>query len=137
MKPVVTPQADRERVLHVVDSCGWLAFFGGEANAEFFAAAFAKPDALIVPALTLYEVGKRMLQDRGEAAAREALSVMQKGRVVQLEPDELFEAAKTAAQHKLSMGDAIIWQTAQAYRAKLYTQDAGLRHMPHVMFRAK
>jgi len=121
----------------VVDSCGWLAFFGGEANAPFFEAALAKPDALIVPALTLYEVGRRMLQERGEDAALEALAVMQKGKVVQLTPTDLFEAAKTAVKHKLSMGDAIIWQTAQVHPAMLYTQDAGLRHMPHVLFKAK
>ena len=122
---------------NVVDSCGWLALFGGEANASFFEPAFANPDLLIVPALTLYEVGKRMLQDRGEDAAIEALSVMQKGRVVQLEPADLFEAAKTAAKNKLSMGDAIICQTAHVHGAKLYTQDAGLRDMPNVMFKAK
>jgi hypothetical protein len=78
-----------------------------------------------------------MLQERGEDAALEALAVMQKGRVVQLAPADLFEAAKTATQHKLSMGDAIIWQTAQVHTAMLYTQDAGLRHMPHVLFKAK
>lgn len=123
--------------LNVVDSCGWLAFFGGEANAAFFEAAFVNPNALIVPALTLYEVGKRMLQDRGEGAALEALAVMQKGRVVQLEPADLFAAAKAAAQHRLSLGDAIIWQTAQVHGAVLYTQDAGLSQMPGVMFKAK
>jgi predicted nucleic acid-binding protein len=133
MAPVTQP----ERPWHVVDSCGWLAFFGGEANAPFFEAALAKPDALIVPALTLCEVGKRMLQERGEDAALEALAVMQKGKVVQLTPTDLFEAAKTAVKHKLSMGDAIIWQTAQVHPAMLYTQDEGLRHMPHVLFKAK
>ena len=111
--------------------------FWRRGQRRVFEAAFVHPDALIVPALTLYEVGKRMLQDRGEAAALEALAVMQKGRVVQLEPADLFEAAKTAVHHKLSMGDAIIWQTAQVHGAKLYTQDAGLRHMPYVMFQAK
>ena len=133
----VAPVTKPDRPWHVVDSCGWLAFFGGEANAPFFEAALAKPDALIVPALTLYEVGKRMLQERGEDAALEALAVMQKGKVVQLTPTDLFEAAKTAVKHKLSMGDAIIWQTAQVHSAMLYTQDAGLRHMPHVLFKAK
>lgn len=121
----------------VVDSCGWLALFASEANANFFEPAFINPDALIVPAITLYEVGKRMLQERGEDAALEALSVMQKGRIVQLDPDGLFAAAKTAAKHKLSMGDAIIWQTAQVYSAKLYTQDAGLSGMPNVAYKAK
>jgi predicted nucleic acid-binding protein len=67
----------------------------------------------------------------------EALAVMQKGKVVQLTPTDLFEAAKTAVKHKLSMGDAIIWQTAQVHPAMLYTQDEGLRHMPHVLFKAK
>ena len=113
MAPVTQPV----RPWHVVDSCGWLAFFGGEANAPFFEAALAKPDALIVPALTLYEVGKRMLQERGEDAALEALAVMQKGKVVQLTPTDLFEAAKTAVEHKLSMGDAIIWQIHAANNA--------------------
>lgn len=127
--------ADEE--LNVVDSCGWLALFGNEANASFFEVAFSNPDLLIVPALTLYEVGKRMLQDLGEDAAKEALSVMQKGRVVQLEVPDLFAAAKTSAKHKLSMGDAIIWQTAHVYGARLYTQDAGLRRMPNVFFKAK
>lgn len=133
----MAPVTKANRPWHVVDSCGWLAFFSGEPNAPFFEAAFAKPDALIVPALTLYEVGKRMLQERGEDAALEALAVMQKGRVVQLTPADLFEVAKTAVQHKLSMGEAIIWQTAHVHAAMLYTQDAGLRHMPHVLFKAK
>ena len=133
----VAPVTKPDRPWHVVDSCGWLAFFAGEANAPFFAAAFAKPDSLIVPALTLYEVGKHMLQERGEDADLEALAVMQKGKVVQLTPADLFEAAKTAIKHKLSMGDAIIWQTAQVHPAMLYTQNAGLRHMPHVLFRPK
>ncbi len=123
--------------LNVVDTCGWLALFGNEANASFFEAAFAHPDLLIVPALTLFEVSKRLLQQCGEDAALEALSVMQKGRVVQLEPGDLFAAAKTAAKHKLSMGDAIVWQTAHVHSAKLYTQDAGLAKMPNVLFEAK
>lgn len=102
--------------LSVVDSCGWLVLFGNEANVGFFEVAFSNPDLLIVPALTLYDVGERMLQDLGEDAAKEALSVMQKGRVMQLKPSDLFAAAKTSAKHKLSMGDAttIMWQTANA-----------------------
>lgn len=133
----MTQDLPPEGALKVVDSCGWLAFFGGEANASFFEAAFVHPSTLIVPALTLYEVGRRMLQQKGEDAALEALSVMQKGRVVQLEPADLFAAAKTAATHQLSMADAIIWQTAHVHGAVLYTQDNGLRHMPQVIFKSK
>jgi predicted nucleic acid-binding protein len=62
---------------------------------------------------------------------------MQKRRVVQLEPNDLFAAAKTAVKYQLSMGDAIIWQTAHVYGAKLYTQDAGLSKMLNVLFKAK
>lgn len=122
---------------NVVDSCGWLALFGDEPNASFFEPAFANPDLLIVPALTLYEVSKRLLQARGESAAFEALFVMQKGVVVQLSPSDLFAAAKTAVKHQLSLADAIIWQTAEVHGATLYTQDAGLSRMPNVSYKAK
>jgi predicted nucleic acid-binding protein len=35
------------------------------------------------------------------------------------------------------LADAIIWQTAQAHGATLYTQDAALKNLPNVKFKAK
>ena len=48
-------------------------------------------------------------------------------------PKEIREAVK----HQLSMGDAIIWQTAQVHGATLNPQEAGLSQMPNVSYKAK
>jgi toxin FitB len=124
----------RAASLALVDSCGWLEYVAGGANASFFEAPLLDTQNLIVPALCLYEVGKRMLMTHGEVAALEVLEMIQKGRVVQLDAKGLFAAAKTSASHSLAMADAIIWQTAQLQGAQLYTQDAGLAHMTGVVY---
>ena len=46
-------------------------------------------------------------------------------------------SARAAATHKLAMADAIIWQTAQAHGAALYTQDIDLQGLPGVVYRPK
>lgn len=121
---------------NVVDSCGWLEFFADGPNADFFAPPLLDTPKLIVPALCLYEVGRRLLSTRGEAAAREALDMMRKAKVVQLTPDQLFAAAQASVKFGLSMGDAMIWQTAHSHNAQLYTQDAGMQALPLVQFKA-
>lgn len=123
--------------LALVDSCGWLEYVTGGANADFFEAALLDNSNLIVPALCLYEVGKRMLLTQGEAAATEVLEMMQKSRVVQLAPEDYFAAAKISITHKLAMADALIWQTAQSFGATLYTQAGGFKAMRGVQFQSK
>ena len=123
--------------LALVDSCGWLEYVTGGANADFFETALLDTGNLIVPTLCMYEVGKRMLITQGQAAALEVLEMMQKCRVVQLAPDDYFAAAKTSVTYKLAMADALIWQTAQSFGAILYTQDGGLKNMTGVKFQLK
>ena len=55
--------------MNVVDSSAWLEYFTNGPNATFFAPAIEKTGDLIVPSLTLYEVFKRILQQRDEGAA--------------------------------------------------------------------
>ena len=50
--------------MNVVDSSAWLEYFG--PNASFFAAPIEDPDRLVVPSVTVYEVFKRVLQQRDE-----------------------------------------------------------------------
>ena len=134
---MVTTKRKSEPNLALVDSCGWLEYVTGGANADFFEKALLDTGNLIVPALCLYEVGKRMLVTQGEAAALEVLEMMKKSRVVQLKSDDYFEAAKASATHKLAMADALIWQTAQSFGATLFTQDSGLKSMSGVKFQSK
>ncbi|MBU1207768.1 MAG: type II toxin-antitoxin system VapC family toxin [Proteobacteria bacterium] len=67
--------------MNVVDSSAWLEYFANGPNADFFAPAIEKTADLIVPSLTLYEVFKRIAQQRDENLALQAVAVMQQGRV--------------------------------------------------------
>lgn len=127
-------QSPGASILNVVDSCGWLEYFGNGKNAPFFAKPLEDEAHLLVPALCMYEVCKRVLVLHGESAAGEAHAVMRRARFVQLDADQLLAAARASATHQLSMGDAIIWHTAQIHGAALYTQDAGMRALAGVRF---
>ena len=62
---------------------------------------------------------------------------MRKGSFVALDAPGMFQAALMAQRHKLAMADAIIWQTAQANDASVYTQDADFEGLPGVVFHAR
>lgn len=62
--------------MNVVDSSGWLAYFADDAHADYFAEPIEQIDQLIVPTLSLYEVFKRVQQQRGEGDALQAIALM-------------------------------------------------------------
>lgn len=121
--------------MNVVDSCGWLEYFADGPNAGFFAAAVEDTAALVVPAISLFEVFKRILQQRSENDALRAVAAMQQGRVVALEAGLALSAAKLSHELKLPMADSVILATARAHEATLWTQDgdfadvAGVRYV--------
>ena len=79
--------------MNVVDSSAWLEYFAAGPNASFFAPAIERTRDLIVPSLSLYEVFKRVLQQRSENDALQAVAVMQQGRVVDLDASIALSAA--------------------------------------------
>lgn len=109
--------------MKVVDSCGWLEYFADGANADKFAAAIEDTQHLIVPAISIFEVFKRVLQQRGEDAALQAAAIMSQGQVIDLDMSLALTAAKLSAEHKMPMADSIILATARQYNASVLTQD--------------
>jgi len=61
--------------MNVVDSSAWLEYFADGPNADFFSSAIENTEDLIIPVITLYEVFKRVLQQRGENAAMQAVAL--------------------------------------------------------------
>ncbi len=123
--------------MNVVDSSGWLAYFAGEADASFFAAAIEDIPKLIVPSITLYEVYKRVLQQRGEDNALQAIAAMMQGRVIDLNSNIALAAARLGIECKLPLADSIVLMTAQLHEAILWTQDADFEGIAGVRYRAK
>lgn len=121
--------------MNVVDSCGWLEYFAGGPNAEFFAPPLEAGDgSLIVPTLCLYEVYKIILGQFGRKEAGERIAVMKQGIIVSFNDTLALEAAVVSGESKLPMADSIILATAHSYNAVLWTQDAHFEHIDGVRY---
>ena len=124
--------------MNVVDSCGWLEYFAGGSNADFFAAVIEEEaNTVVVPTLCHYEVFKNILGQFGRAAAVEKIAAMQQGIVVDLDADLALTAACISQELKLPMADSVILATAQRYDAQLWTQDIHFEHIEGVRYRGK
>lgn len=120
--------------MNVVDSCGWLEYFGNGPNAAFFSDPLAATTELVVPTITIYEVFKRIIQQRDEGDALQAVAMMQQGRVVDFSSPLALSAVRLSLEHTLRMADSILLATARAHGATLWTQDADFEGVPGVRF---
>lgn len=120
--------------MNVVDSSGWLEYFANGVNAGFFAPPITDAKNLLVPTLSVLEVFKRVLQQRGEGDALQAVALMHQGRIAELTAEIAIEAAKLGHLHKLPLADSVIVATAHRHQATLWTQDADLKGLPGVRF---
>jgi len=102
--------------MNVVDSCGWLEYIANGPNASLFEPALADLPNLIVPSITIYEVCKRVLVQSAQTFANRAVNAMCRGQVVHLDAENLRLAALASVRYKLTMADAIIWQTARLHQ---------------------
>ena len=123
--------------MNVVDSSGWLEYFGDGPNAGFFAKAIEATNDLIVPTVALYEVFKRVLQQRGEGDALQAVAVMQQGRIAELSPTLALAAARLSVDLRLSMADSVMLATARAWDATFWTQDSDFEGVAGVRYVAR
>ena len=123
--------------MNVVDSSAWLEYFADGPNADFFAAAIEATGELLVPAVVVYEVFRRVLQQRGEDAALQATALLQQGQLMELTATLALSAARLGLQHRLPLADSIIYATALASDATLWTQDADCEGLPRVRYTAK
>ncbi len=123
--------------MNVIDSSAWLEYFANGPNADFFAPVIEKTAELLIPSLTIYEVFKRVLQQRDEGSALQAVAVMQQGTVVDLDAPLALAAAQLSIEHRLPMADSVILATAHSYAAVLWTQDADFKGMPGVEYQKR
>jgi toxin FitB len=123
--------------MNVVDSSAWLEYFANGPNASFFAGPIEKTDELLVPSLTIYEVFKRVLQQRAEDDALRAVAVMQQGSVVDLDARLALSAARIGLETRMPMADSVVLATARLHDASLWTQDADFEGLPGVRYRAR
>ena len=114
----------------VLDSSCWLEYFSNSPRAALYAERVLATGQLIVPVITLYEVYKVALREFGAAHANQAVALMREGQVI----DIGLNLALSAAASGLPMADSLIYATARAQGAVLWTQDQHFQGMPGVRF---
>ena len=110
-----------------------MEFFADTPRAALFAELIDGVDQLVVPIITVYEIVKKLAREAGDETASMALSLMQRGQVVAVDID----IALSAATNGLPLADSLIYATAQAHGAVLWTQDADFDGLPGVNYLAK
>ncbi|MDR9467143.1 type II toxin-antitoxin system VapC family toxin [Marinospirillum sp.] len=120
--------------MNVVDSSAWLSYFASDGNSAVFAEPIEKLSELLVPSITITEVFKNVLRQRGEEAALIVTAHMEQGRVVPLNSELAKDAAKFGVLHKLPLADSIIFATAQKFSAVVWTQDSDFEGLANVKY---
>ena len=119
--------------LNVVDSSAWLEYLTGGSEATRFVAAIEDSKNLIVPAIVLYEVFKKVLRERGEQHALQVAGAMHAGKVVPVDA----ALALDAARYPMPLADSLIYATAQRLGAIVWTQDDDFKGLAGVQYFAK
>ena len=120
--------------MNVVDSSGWFEYFADGPNANAFAKPIESSGSLIVPSLSLYEVFKRIVRQRGEDLALQAIAVMEQGRIVDPDRSLALAAAQLSIELKLPLVDSVLLATARGTGAVLWTQDSDFELIPGVRY---
>jgi predicted nucleic acid-binding protein len=123
--------------MNIVDSCGWLEYLADGSNADFFAPAIEDIRTVIVPTICMCEVFKRILHQRDEDSALQAVALMNQGTVVDLTTTIALRAAKLGVAYKIPLADSVILATAQFHDCLVWTQDADFKNLPNVRYVSK
>ncbi|HXM94019.1 MAG TPA: type II toxin-antitoxin system VapC family toxin [Candidatus Dormibacteraeota bacterium] len=128
---MITPNGS-DRVL--VDSSGWIEYFGEGPKASAFADYLENPESLLLPSIVVYEVYKKLLHERRSNLAERFLSQafgFQEA-AISFDISVAALAAKVSLEMQLPMADAIIYATASSYGARLVTSDHHFSGLPNV-----
>ncbi len=123
--------------MNVVDSSAWLSYFAGDANAKIFSTPIENIEELIVPSITITEVFKFVLRQRGEDMALEVIAHMEQGKVIPLDSSLAIDSAKYGIDYKLPLADSIIYATGQKFKAVIWTQDIDFKSLEGVEYYQK
>jgi toxin FitB len=120
--------------LNLVDSSGWLEYFADGKNANFFVKAIEDSKELIVSTINIYEVYKKILLEKDENSALQAIALMQSVKVINVGSSIAIMAARLSYELKIPMADSIIYSTARINDAIVWTQDADFKDLDGVKY---
>jgi len=123
--------------MNLVDSSGWLEYLSGSKNAKNFAKAIENTEELLVSSINIYEIYKKILKEKDENTAFQIVGLMRQAKVVDVDTSIAMEAAKLSYEKNIPMADSLIYITAIANDAIVWTQDTDFRGLDSVKYFSK
>jgi toxin FitB len=120
--------------MYLIDSCGWLEYFTDGPRANQYFSYLKKTKELVTPSIVLYEVYKKVKQEKKEESALLAVAQIQETLIVPLTEFIALSAADISLRFSLPMADAIIYATAKAKNARVVTGDTHFKNLKNVIF---
>lgn len=120
--------------LDILDSSAIIEVLSDGPNTKHFEPIIKKHPDLLVPAIILTEVRKVILRQRTREQAEAITRSLLAAQVVPIDKTIAVAAADLAIKHDLPLADSLIYATALAHKATLWTQDEDFKGLPHVRY---
>ncbi len=121
----------------VVDSSVWIEVFIQAPGWRRFSPYLARTGELLIPSVVIAEVGRWFLRQQGAGPAGKVVAHLLRHEVVALDAELAVMAARVGVEHRLSLGDSIIYATAAQFSSELITMDAHFEGLPGVRYFGK
>jgi len=121
----------------LIDSCGWIEYFGAGPLADKYASYITKAcrKNYYTPSIVIYEVYRKIKQALDEEKAMEACAyIISFTSVLPLDEKVAFAAADMSLEYNLPMADAIVKASAETYGATIITSDKHFEKLDDVQF---
>jgi predicted nucleic acid-binding protein len=122
---------------HCLDSSAWIEIFHGGANAKTFLKPVTGSRPVVVSAISLYEVWNYAATHAGEPRADQIADALRAYTVAAVDDSIALHSARLSREHRLPLADALIYATALAHEATLWTQDRDFEGLPNVRYLPK
>lgn len=120
---------------NLVDSSAWLEYLADAPNADEFASTIEATSQLIVPTLVMAEVARRLDAQGRRRVIPQVVAHMRLGRIVPLDETLALTAATVGRQYTLALADSVVYATALALDAIVWTQDADFKGLDRIEYR--
>jgi len=122
--------------LNLIDSYGWIGYFGEGPLAEKYASYIesATRENTVTPSIVIFEVYRRLKAKKGEQMALEVFAQITETKIVDLDSKLVLAAADISLETGLGMADSFVLATAKRYGAKIITSDKHFESIPEATF---
>jgi len=120
--------------MRLVDSSIWIEWLVGSPFGKAIEGELPAREHWLVPTIVQLELAKWLTRNVGEDKTDQVIAFTETCNVVALDTAIALAAAGLCARHKLATADAIIYATAQAHGAELFTCDRHFEGLSAIRF---